>query len=242
MPGRVDVDGAPPDADAFTSTMATGNDTIVLDAASVPRVKRVKTENTGPGVTTSFVHHDVTWGPNNEVTPPAPTHQQRSRSISQRVSSPQEQRTEARELRKNKTPSLRLRLSRRDEHEQRSLRPAPLLSTKCRLIDFAYAPSDPHDFIWWFAQQVAQMSDGGGGTNGTGSLPDFSEMTSIMRPMSLQAQGVDGVSGIAREKEREKQRVDNRERKKRWRETNAERSKFDLDSARDLFTNCSRQG
>jgi hypothetical protein len=252
MPGR--VESVPPDA---VTAMATHDDTIVLDASPVttgPRLKRVKTEHSSHSPATSFdAPHNVSWPPSapTPTTAESPftqpplanrSGQSRSREASFTAASPQaEQVPEGPVLRKIKTPSLRLRLAQGAQPESQSPRRSP--APKPHLIDFAVAPTDPTEFVWWFAHQIASVPSASG-FNGADPLPGFDSMTSIMRPLSMFSQGPDHDPNIVREKEREKQRVDNRERKKRWRETNAERSMFGSGSRGEVArpTNMNRQG
>ncbi|MCJ1413587.1 hypothetical protein MMC19_007708 [Ptychographa xylographoides] len=90
-------------------------------------------------------------------------------------------------------------------------------------IDFTAAPSDPIELAWWVAQQISHFR------------PDDSdrgepEAEGRQRKLLAHAPGMhtrqsDAYLEPQQIAEREKLREENRERKKRWRESNAERNK-----------------
>ena len=89
-------------------------------------------------------------------------------------------------------------------------------------IDFSSAPADPIELAWWVAQQITHFHS---------DSPDSAKVESPGHPRQLSSQppGKDSRQtdvnlDLRQTEERERLRSDNRERKKRWRESNVERS------------------
>ena len=89
-------------------------------------------------------------------------------------------------------------------------------------IDFSAAPSDPIELAVWVAKQISSFHQPNGDDNG--------DAVEGCRPTAyapeLDVCRLDDDQGPEKAAERERQREDNRERKKRWRESNTERSMF----------------
>ena len=89
-------------------------------------------------------------------------------------------------------------------------------------IDFTTAPSDPIELAWWVAQQISHFQT---------DVADSSQLLSEDRQNTISDRPPEGCTHYSDEDvqlgelaEREKLREDNRERKKRWRESNTEKS------------------
>lgn len=86
-------------------------------------------------------------------------------------------------------------------------------------VDFSSAPSDSVGLAWWVAQQLTHFQV----ENQEPEAGYILQRTTSHQP-GIQTRRSNADLGISQRAEREKQREDNRERKKRWRETHAERS------------------
>ncbi|MCJ1404654.1 hypothetical protein MMC11_007880 [Xylographa trunciseda] len=90
-------------------------------------------------------------------------------------------------------------------------------------IDFSSAPSGPIELAWWVAQQITHIH-----SRQSESLDmeaDEGPLSVISHPPGMHTRHSDADLEPLQMAERERLRGDNRERKKRWRETNAERNK-----------------
>lgn len=90
-------------------------------------------------------------------------------------------------------------------------------------IDFSSAPSDPIELAWWVAQQIAHFHEE------RASSPDAEteehQRRLLSHPPGVHTRHSDAHLDPLQIADKEKLRGENRERKKRWRETNTERSK-----------------
>ena len=89
-------------------------------------------------------------------------------------------------------------------------------------IDFQNAPSDPIELAWWVAQQITHFH---GGQLGSPEVEaDEETLGVISHPPGVHTRRSATDLEPLQVEERERLRGENRERKKRWREINAERS------------------
>ena len=116
-------------------------------------------------------------------------------------------------------------------------RPQPTPHTPCRFgghnvlptshvaapdVDFSSAPSDPTELALWVAKQISNFGEGGrDSVDSEGSAPRSRHMG---HPPAMYNRRFDDDDDPTKVAERERVREENRERKKRWRESNAERS------------------
>ena len=89
-------------------------------------------------------------------------------------------------------------------------------------IDFQNAPSDPIELAWWVAQQITHFH--GGQSRSPEVEADEGTPGVILHPPGVYTRRSNTDLEPLQVVERERLRGENRERKKRWRETNAERS------------------
>ena len=89
-------------------------------------------------------------------------------------------------------------------------------------IDFSSAPSDPIELAWWVAQQITHFQPDGYAASDLAL--DDGQQTTASPPQGLGTRPSNGGLPSRETAEREKLREENRERKKRWRESNTERS------------------
>ena len=96
------------------------------------------------------------------------------------------------------------------------------VSSNNQNIDFTTAPSDPIELAWWVAQQISHFQT---------DVPDSSrplfedrQNTTSDHPPEGGTRYSDEDVQLSELAEKEKLREDNRERKKRWRESNTEKS------------------
>ena len=96
------------------------------------------------------------------------------------------------------------------------------VSSNNQNIDFTTAPSDPIELAWWVAQQISHFQT---------DVPDASQPLFENRQITTPDPLPEGCTRYSDEDvqlselgEKEKLREDNRERKKRWRESNTEKS------------------
>ncbi|KAI9757003.1 MAG: hypothetical protein M1815_002338 [Lichina confinis] len=94
------------------------------------------------------------------------------------------------------------------------------LSDSAYGIDFRSAPSDPIELALWVAQQISHLQQP---RRDSASDPD--EQSSAAPSQSQSPEATQANEDPAMVMERERQRFENRERKKRWRESNAVRNK-----------------
>ena len=92
-------------------------------------------------------------------------------------------------------------------------------------VDFSSAPSDPVELALWVARQISnfQQNEGGSTVNTQRSRP-------LTHPPALYTRRLYDDDDPVKAAERERQREENRERKKRWRESNSERSTLTVKS------------
>ncbi|MCJ1387890.1 hypothetical protein MMC18_000733 [Xylographa bjoerkii] len=90
-------------------------------------------------------------------------------------------------------------------------------------IDFSSAPSDPIELAWWVAQQITHFH--GGQSESLEAEAEEGLPGVISHPPGVYTRHSDADLEPLQVAERERLRGENRERKKRWRETNAERNK-----------------
>lgn len=104
-------------------------------------------------------------------------------------------------------------------------------------VDFSSAPSDPVELALWVAQQISHFQQPGDESNVELEHGSGSQSPALSPDPS---QDNDDPALII---ERARQRVENRERKKRWRESNAERSEFTFEwmSYHEVSDNASSQ-
>ncbi|MCJ1471759.1 hypothetical protein MMC13_000399 [Lambiella insularis] len=90
-------------------------------------------------------------------------------------------------------------------------------------INFSSAPSEPIELAWWVAQQVAHFHE----ERAVSAELETQEgqRRSSVHPPGIHARLSDGHLDASQIANREKLRGENRERKKRWRESNTERNK-----------------
>ncbi|KAI9817378.1 MAG: hypothetical protein M1832_004685 [Thelocarpon impressellum] len=89
-------------------------------------------------------------------------------------------------------------------------------------VDFSSAPSDPTELALWVAQQISSFGEGARGS----AESDSSERRRLLlHPPALYTRRYDEDDDPEKVADRERVREENRERKKRWRESNAERNK-----------------
>jgi hypothetical protein len=90
-------------------------------------------------------------------------------------------------------------------------------------VDFSTAPSDFTELAWWVAQQVTHFHN----DNSQSPVTESDEQLTISTPRSTRRvnQRVTRDGERKQSPGRQKQRDDNRERKKRWRENNTLKSK-----------------
>lgn len=86
-------------------------------------------------------------------------------------------------------------------------------------VDFSSAPSDPVELALWVARQISNFQQ-----NGSDSTEDTERSRISTHPPALITRRLYDDDDPAKAAERERQREENRERKKRWRESNSERS------------------
>lgn len=99
-----------------------------------------------------------------------------------------------------------------------SCRPTP----KNPPIDLASAPADPTELAIWVAQQISHFQDEG--RDPTEIDDDQHRSRLLSHPPGIYGRRLDEDSDPMKVAEREKLREENRERKKRWRLSNTERS------------------
>jgi hypothetical protein len=92
-------------------------------------------------------------------------------------------------------------------------------------VDFSSAPSDPIQLAWWVAQQISHFQESG--SNDQEPDADDEGDGSPYRTAALHTQLSNSHLSPHRATRQEKVKEDNRERKKRWREVNTERSMYD---------------
>lgn len=85
-------------------------------------------------------------------------------------------------------------------------------------MDLSNTPSDPTELALWVARQISNFHDDHLGRIGSDSH--------LSHPSTLYSRRPDGKEDPLLAAERERVREENRERKKRWRESNVERSMF----------------
>ncbi|MCJ1419033.1 hypothetical protein MMC32_005384 [Xylographa parallela] len=90
-------------------------------------------------------------------------------------------------------------------------------------IDFQNAPSDPIELAWWVAQKITHFH--GGQSRSPELEADEGTPGVILHPPGVYTRRSNTDLEPLQVVERERLRGENRERKKRWRETNAERNK-----------------
>ncbi|MCJ1282100.1 hypothetical protein MMC26_001423 [Xylographa opegraphella] len=90
-------------------------------------------------------------------------------------------------------------------------------------IDFQNAPSDPIELAWWVAQQITHFHSSQ--SESPEVVADKATLGVISHPPGVCTRRSDTNLEPLQVAERERLRGENRERKKRWRETNAERNK-----------------
>lgn len=89
-------------------------------------------------------------------------------------------------------------------------------------VDFSSAPSDPTELALWVAKQISNFGDG---SRDSADSDDRSERQRLLNhPPAMYNRRFDEDDDPSKVAERERVREENRERKKRWRESNAERS------------------
>jgi hypothetical protein len=89
-------------------------------------------------------------------------------------------------------------------------------------VDFSSAPSDPTELALWVAKQISNFGDGARDSVESDTSPPTSRQTG--HPPAIYNRRFDDDDDPTKVAERERVREENRERKKRWRESNAERS------------------
>lgn len=87
-------------------------------------------------------------------------------------------------------------------------------------VDFSSAPSDPVELALWVAQQISHFQQ-----PRRDSAADPDEQPSSAPSQAQSPEAIQANEDPAVAMERERQRFENRERKKRWRESNAVRNK-----------------
>lgn len=96
------------------------------------------------------------------------------------------------------------------------------LRSKIPQIDLASAPADPTELAIWVAQQISHFQDDGRYPT---EIDDYQHRSRLLsHPPGIYGRRLDEDSDPAKVAEREKLREENRERKKRWRLSNTERS------------------
>ena len=88
-------------------------------------------------------------------------------------------------------------------------------------VDFSSAPSDPIELALWVAKQISNFQQIGRNSTGVAD-----RLRSLTHPPALYTRRFYEDDDPLKAAERERQREENRERKKRWRESNAERSMY----------------
>lgn len=91
-------------------------------------------------------------------------------------------------------------------------------------IDFSTAPSDPIELAWWVAQQITHFQTEVSEPPEVRS--DVGQKNSLSHPPGVRSRKSLADLEPQQVIEREKLRLENRERKKRWRGSNTERSTF----------------
>lgn len=100
-------------------------------------------------------------------------------------------------------------------------------------IDLSSAPSDPTELAIWVAKQISNFRDEG---RDSMDMDEDEERRKLMlHPPGMFNRRFDEDNDPIKVAERERVREENRARKKKWRESNTERSK-ESGYARDLFT------
>ncbi|KAI9838495.1 MAG: hypothetical protein M1837_002453 [Sclerophora amabilis] len=90
-------------------------------------------------------------------------------------------------------------------------------------VDLSSLPSDPTEVALWVAKQISNFGDGVRGSAESELTPDRQKI--LMHPPAIYTRRFDEDDDPNKIAERERVREENRERKKRWRESNAERNK-----------------
>ncbi|KAI9835990.1 MAG: hypothetical protein M1838_005170, partial [Thelocarpon superellum] len=90
-------------------------------------------------------------------------------------------------------------------------------------VDFSSAPSDPTELALWVAQQISSFGEGGRGSAETDASQG--QQPAPSHPPGIYGRRLDDDDDPTKAAERERIREENRERKKRWRESNTERNK-----------------
>ncbi|KAI9797674.1 MAG: hypothetical protein M1833_005335 [Piccolia ochrophora] len=102
-------------------------------------------------------------------------------------------------------------------------RPSGAINTFAPSIDFSSAPSDPTDLALWVARQISNFQ--GGRRSSLSTDASGERLRHFLHPPAIFTRRFDDDDDPIRVAERERVREENRERKKRWRESNAERNK-----------------
>ncbi|KAI9762763.1 MAG: hypothetical protein M4579_000115 [Chaenotheca gracillima] len=90
-------------------------------------------------------------------------------------------------------------------------------------VDLSSVPTDPTEVALWVAKQISNFGDGARGSDGLDMTPERQRV--LMHPPAIYTRRFDEDDDPTKVAERERVREENRERKKRWRESNAERNK-----------------
>jgi len=90
-------------------------------------------------------------------------------------------------------------------------------------IDLSSAPSDPTELAIWVAKQISNLS--GEGRDSMDMDEDEERRKLMLHPPGMYNRRFDEDNDPVKVAERERVREDNRARKKKWRESNTERSK-----------------
>lgn len=88
-------------------------------------------------------------------------------------------------------------------------------------VDFSSAPSDPIELALWVARQISSFQQ-----TGSNEMESTERSRNLEHPPALYTRRSYDDDDPVKAAERERQREENRERKKRWRESNSERSVF----------------
>lgn len=93
-------------------------------------------------------------------------------------------------------------------------------------IDFSSAPSDPTELALWVAKQISNFRDEG--RDSMDMDEDEERRKLMMHPPGMYNRRFDEDNDPVKVAERERVREENRARKKKWRESNTERSMYNV--------------
>ena len=96
-------------------------------------------------------------------------------------------------------------------------------AASARDVDFSAAPSDPTELALWVAKQISNFGEG---ARDSVESESSERQRHHLHPPASYIRRYDEDSDPTKAAERERVREENRERKKRWRESNAERSMY----------------